>query len=471
MTDAAPDTPSRQRRPGTLRIPILLAALVALLGASLFPGAARAQTDVEVVFSSPPSPVGSGARAAGVGSAFIGLADDATAASWNPSGLTQLDRPELSVVGRGIWQVDQIGSGTLEANVNGTDQVYTADGQRDDFESIGLNYLSAVFPVTVAGRNLVFSVNYQQMLSFERVLHFHQTNSLPDGTFFTSAFDHIRQTGGIDAATLATAVEIVPDLSLGAAFNYWVDDLGNGYAWQQTYTIDGTLNIPDGTASGMIVPIGGVTIDTFRDFEGVNGTFGLLWKAAPNVSIGAVYKMPFTAHVDHLSTSVGSSEILAQRHRMQFPASYGVGVSYRPEDRVTLSMDVTYVDWNHFRAVDSGGTEFLVTGDPAGESNVDGIFTPRIGAEYLWFVPGFKVAARGGAFYDPEPARNSPKSFYGVSAGLGLTFPRFSLDFAYQLRFGLDLKNTATTVNLLDVPDVATDTFQNLFYGSIVAYF
>ena len=38
------------------------------------------------IFSSP-LPTGSGARALGSGGAFLALADDATAASWNPAGL------------------------------------------------------------------------------------------------------------------------------------------------------------------------------------------------------------------------------------------------------------------------------------------------------------------------------------------------------------------------------------------------
>ena len=48
---------------------------------------ARAQVGrFDVAISSAPSPVGAGARATGVGSAFIALADDATAAAWNPGG-------------------------------------------------------------------------------------------------------------------------------------------------------------------------------------------------------------------------------------------------------------------------------------------------------------------------------------------------------------------------------------------------
>src|SRR5438552_15423890 len=50
-------------------------------------------------FATSPSPVGSGARAVGKGTAFIAVADDATAASHNPGGLAQLERPEVSIVG------------------------------------------------------------------------------------------------------------------------------------------------------------------------------------------------------------------------------------------------------------------------------------------------------------------------------------------------------------------------------------
>src|SRR5262245_55053965 len=45
---------------------------------------------------------GSGARAFGMGGAFLARADDATAASWNPAGLSYLRLPELSLVWGGI---------------------------------------------------------------------------------------------------------------------------------------------------------------------------------------------------------------------------------------------------------------------------------------------------------------------------------------------------------------------------------
>lgn len=63
------------------------------------------------------NPVGSGARALGMGSAFVAVADDATAASWNPGGLIQLDRAEISIVGDVISRTDVLTFGNNpEAN-------------------------------------------------------------------------------------------------------------------------------------------------------------------------------------------------------------------------------------------------------------------------------------------------------------------------------------------------------------------
>ncbi len=42
--------------------------------------------------------IGTGARSRGMGKAFLAVSDDATAISWNPAGLIQLERPEFSVV-------------------------------------------------------------------------------------------------------------------------------------------------------------------------------------------------------------------------------------------------------------------------------------------------------------------------------------------------------------------------------------
>src|SRR2546426_1146517 len=76
-----------------------------------------AQAVQNIVLRNSFNPIGAGARGLGMGGAFIGVADDGTAASFNPAGLAQLRRTELAVVGFGdeLKVTQQVGSnvGTL----------------------------------------------------------------------------------------------------------------------------------------------------------------------------------------------------------------------------------------------------------------------------------------------------------------------------------------------------------------------
>src|SRR5215467_15954288 len=95
-------------------------------------------------FATSPSPVGSGARAVGKGTAFIGVADDATAASHNPGGLVQLERPEVSIVGSYFLRFEQQDVTRLDTVV-----------ENQTLHDFNLNYLSAAYPFQLLQRNVV----------------------------------------------------------------------------------------------------------------------------------------------------------------------------------------------------------------------------------------------------------------------------------------------------------------------------
>ena len=82
-----------------------LCTILILLLTLICPAPAASQ-DIEIPSSF--NPVGSGARAIGMGGAFIAMADDATAASWNPGGLIQLTMPEFSMVFNGLHRKEGI---------------------------------------------------------------------------------------------------------------------------------------------------------------------------------------------------------------------------------------------------------------------------------------------------------------------------------------------------------------------------
>lgn len=425
---------------------------------------------VELVIASPPSPVGAGARATGLGSAFIALADDATAASWNPAGLVQLERPEVSVVSRGILQVDEVGTlrGT-EMEPQGANEIERHVGT-DRAADAALNYASAAIPFSWNQRNIVVSINYQQMLAFDR--HFSYTGSSTSAGSSTivetdRTFD---QDGHVDAISPALAFELSPGWSLGAALNIWFDGLGRSAAWQHTFRTQRQFLRGDDTTSES------TSFDrvTFSDFRGTNATFGVLGDLGHGLSVGAVADLSFHATFErdtYLTSS--TTEIVQRSHQslaMELPFSYGFGLAWRPYDALVLSTDVTRVDWGSFHYSDGIDDQFLFTGDRAGTAHVDAVTTLRIGGEHTWRRGGSSIAARAGAFYDPQPSRGSPADFFGGGVGGGWATDAFSFDVGYQLRVGLNVSDRLAVTEILDVPDGKIDVFQHQLYGSLVVY-
>jgi hypothetical protein len=113
---------------------------------------------------SSPNPVGSGARALGMGGAFIAVADDATAASWNPGGLNQLDLPEISFVGDGFHRIED-NSFRYNPEAEGNQTVSMAH----------INYLSLACPFSLWERNMIVALNYQNLYDFTRKWDFSRT--------------------------------------------------------------------------------------------------------------------------------------------------------------------------------------------------------------------------------------------------------------------------------------------------------
>ncbi len=121
---------------------------------------ARRATTLEFSFSNP------GARSQGLGGAFVGLADDATASFANPAGLIQLTRPEVSAEGR-LWSFSTpftVG-GRLSGAATGIGLDQT-NGLRTDSSSAdlsGLSFLSFVYP----GKDWSIAFYRHQTANFE----------------------------------------------------------------------------------------------------------------------------------------------------------------------------------------------------------------------------------------------------------------------------------------------------------------
>lgn len=407
-------------------------------------------------FSGSPNPVGSGARALGMGGAFIGIADDATAASWNPGGLMQLDTPEVSMVLSYVKRESDRGSASTPG-ASGTESTDLFD----------LNYLSAAYPFNAWNRNMIVSLNYQTLFDFNRemaVSYFHPNDYPgPIGDRWTR-----RETDGyLKSLSPAFAVQITPFLSLGLTLNWFSEDLGS--EWETSYR-DRLVG-----SFGDLPYTHDVRYDEENTFDGVNFNLGVLWNATPRLTLGLVFKSPFDADVHHRevysvegTNPVPTTVILDEDQTLEMPASYGIGLAYRFSDAFSMDLDLYRTEWDDFGLRQADGTELsLFTGTARSETSTDPTHQVRLGAEYLHISESdYAIPIRAGLFYDPEPTAGEPDDFYGMSLGTGLAMGSFIFDIAFQYRWG----NGVRSVRLLN-ERIDQDVKEATVYGSVIYHF
>lgn len=451
--------------------------------------------------NSSPSQVGSGARALGMGGAFIAVADDATAASWNPGGLTQLERPELSLV---------YGWNFLSEKFDSSSLISPVDVGALDFDEI--NYLSLAWPLpwTLAGRNFVVSLNYQRKYDFNRRLELQARTGMFTGrplyrmASLATTDVVFKQDGHLAALSPAFGFELTDRLSAGVAVNIWDSRIVPGNEWEsvtERRSVDRLFLHRRGADNDLARVFAGRanTYEKYDDVEGINYTFGLLYKATQNLSLGAVYHTAYATEVDYrrisrLRNPFGADHYNSQM-RIEWPGAVGIGTAYRfPSERLTLSFDVTRRNWERFIQIDEraglGARISPLTGLYDGYTKVDPVYTIRLGAEYVFFNPdkarqNLMPSLRAGLFYDPQPASGRRDRWWGVDQGdgdpdpcYGATFGagvliknRVNIDAAYIYRWGDGIrKDTLAGAGRLE-RDFESDIDQHQVFISTVVYF
>lgn len=455
----------------------------------------------QVQVNSAPNIVGSGARALGMGGAFIAVADDATAASWNPGGLTQLERPEMSLVLSHKWFGEDTAS-TPYLSPHGDEEVSLDD----------INYLSVVYPIpwTIAGRNLVLSLNYQQKYEFDRTLNFRlrmprlSQNPIAQILSLTDTEIDFEQEGRLGTLSPAFGFELTDKISFGVVMNIWDSSLVPGNEWERTTERRSILQrfvtpFRGGKTLAALIPAQVHTYEEFEDVEGQNYTFGVLYKPTERLSIGAVYHTAYSTDVKYKRETKFvlpfGFRYYKSKIRIDWPKAYGLGIAYRfPNDKLTLSMDVSRRDWSDFVQIDNrqGLNDRIspITQLPMWNSPQDSTYSVRLGGEYVFVDPSkprqrLLPSLRAGLYYDPQPASGrrdrwwgvsrgdgKPDDYYGVTLGGGLLIgSRVNIDLAYEYRWGNNVrKDTLAGAGIFE-RGFDTDVDQHSLYLSTVIYF
>ncbi|KPA14323.1 Membrane protein involved in aromatic hydrocarbon degradation [Candidatus Magnetomorum sp. HK-1] len=419
-------------------------------------------------------PIGSGARAIGMGGAFIGVADDATAASWNPGGLVQLEKSEVSIVGTFLRRKEDI-------SLN--ESTLFLEPQTVNLDS--LNYFSLSYCFTFLQRNMVVSLNYQNLYDFNREWRFPVPVSLENASIDMN-IDFVSE-GKISAIGLAYSLEIHPKFSLGITFNYWEDNFSRN-TWETTSTSNTRIK-----TETMAQNTFKESRYTYQMDNGFNTNIGFLWHITPSLSLGGVYKARFTADLSQKSTTQDITSIIfhdkpdlnsetetiktkKSQNELKMPMSYGLGLACKITNLWTLSLDIYRTEWDEFILKTSEGEFSPLFALPTDDSSLIPSTIPtikpthqiRLGSEYLVINKQQQtiVPFRAGIFYDPVPGKGSPENLWGFSIGTGFSKSPYNFDIAFQYRRG---SSFGEDYNLKTIQSY--DISEAILYTSLIYHF
>jgi len=400
---------------------------------------------------SSPNPVGSGARAIGMGGAFIAIADDATAASWNPAGLIQLEKPEISCVGAFVQRSEEAS--------------YTAfpeSSKELDINNENFNYFSLAYPFQFLQRNMTVSLNYQHMLNFDKKASLDFTR---DYTIYTSTSSYqFSQEGDLYSLSPAYAIQLTPYLSLGFTLNFWEDGMTSN-----TWRVDYSEEVLVQRSSGSF--LSKVAHSDVYSFEGTNFHFGFLWNINNIFTLGGVFKSEFEADLKHEhyynfeQQDIKTSTVSIFDEKMNMPMSFGLGLAMRLSDIFSIGFDIYRTLWDDYYIITSDGKKISpISGKDLNETKIKPTTQIRLGMEYLFIRKKMVVPVRAGLFYDPEPSDENSDDFYGITLGSGLIYKKVAFDVAYQYRFGNDVRK----VEIGGSPSTMDVNEHNIYFSFIL---
>lgn len=371
---------------------------------------------------------GAGARAIGTGGAFIAVADDSTAVSFNPAGLAQLLVPEVSLVGQGISRNIDLTGFTGQAPNQGTtfSDTWSHNGHAlPTFASLAL-------PWKHEGLNRTFLLSYQRMFDFTYAVSAAYQGVGGGGTAVQDVNQQFNQSGGIDVYSAGFGAELSARILLGASLNYW-----RGSA---SFHADATS-----TTSGVGVPFQSV-LSQDSEFRGVNFNLGLIWRSKW-VSFGAVYRTPFTANYIFTNsyTSVSSTSFTPAgasgptvQADLHWPETFGFGFGLHLDPRFLVTADTSHTPWSRAH-LSAPGTPYdgLNFFDYQSPTRVRDTTDLHAGLEWLaWVGDDVVVPVRAGGFREPQPVvdpqTGSQRVLQGWTLGTGMKVHRFTLDLAYR---------------------------------------
>ena len=306
---------------------------------------------------------GVGARAIGLGFAYIGVSDDYSAIFWNPAGLAQIRRFEFA-------------GGLNYLSLKNSAKVW---GYSNSFENTttNLNSIALVLPVPTIRGSLVFAGGYTRISDFTGTLSISLFNTqssivpslydpnpdydlawklgLEDSTGATQILNNVSQkitlyeSGGLNNWFVSGAIDIAENLSVGATISI----VTGSYKYDRQFIESDTRNFyrnypwdfKELTVSDIIdATISGFSANAGLMYRSDVIRIGLMTRLPSSLSIKENYSRSGESSFDN-GDKFSDSYSGISRYGILSPFYFGAGVSFNIKDIVLIAGDAVYVDW------------------------------------------------------------------------------------------------------------------------------
>jgi len=374
--------------------------------------------------------LGGGARAAGMGGAFIGLSEGEFAYSWNPGALIFFQKNYL-----GIQLVSASDKFTMPV-LNGSPSldIYTlqsAEVKRDHFS---LDVGGFGVPFSFLDRNWAVGGGYRNIYDMDTKYEYPS---------FYGDLNNVTTTDGVDAVSLALAGLLTDGLGFGITANSYV----RGYernSWNlKAFEFQSTIDPFPDTLD--------IWINETSHYSGVNFDLGL----AASYGIfkgGAVIHTPYNLKQNvkftqtFMAAPLPGGTINRITYTTKFPLGFSAGVAVAPFEKLTLAMDLDSRPMSKAKIIENW--EAIEMPDSEYDPNWENLTQFRIGAEYTLDAGFASLPLRLGFRNDPSikkellnwtgdstsvtstPGKQIKTSIFTL--GSGLHFGKAWIDFAYQ---------------------------------------
>lgn len=337
---------------------------------------------------------GNGARSAGLGYAFTGVADDASAISWNPAGLVQLYQMEASVVGR-MSAASGTVDGLQDAGITGWDVQAQSKFQ--------FNFASFVVPLSLGDFQIVGGVAFRRMFDFTQEI----TQTITTDGFGYNFLEQVRYNdtaGGINAIAPSLGIKINDMFSVGVTANI----LTGSEEGSSSVENDGLLD----SESSYAIDYSGLIIDV-----------GVLARLSEMISVGATISLPHERK--YTFTDVNGVDPRLEG-TLSAPLFYRVGVGVRPTDKLLLAADYNSRPISKVK---------LENGNTLADFDVPDVNSFHIGLEYLLGSETI-IPIRLGYYTNPLGIRdvdNNEVIAGVITAGTGIALGSVILDASIEV--------------------------------------